>query len=98
MKTEKNTEHTEEIDSAAYGGSRYRLSYDKLQKKPSETVKKDYTTRIGIVLIVVSVFAAIGLLIVRYYGTSLSQIFSKGNPSDTSSGFHSYESVSDDAA
>ena len=89
MDPNKNTELSEDKASASYGGSRYRLSYDKLQKKSKEPPK---TSRLGIFLIVISILAALGLLTIWYFDMSLAQIFSPDKDSDTTSGFHSFES------
>lgn len=80
MDTEKNMSETTTTDLAAYGGSRYRLSYDKYQGDSKKyTIKR---TGVAAVLVIAVVFFLLGFIIYRYYDSSIRRFFS--DPDDTS--------------
>ena len=85
VRNEKDNKQLEADHSASYGGSRNRLSYENKHGEHEKNEKEgsDWTTRLGLFLILFAVFALIGLWIVWYFDSSLARIFSK-NHSDSS--------------
>ena len=83
MADKKDTKRDEWNDSASYGGSRNRLSYEKIHGEQSQSNKSDWTTRLGLFFILFGVFALIGIWIVWYFDSSLTKIFSKNDARET---------------
>ena len=96
MDIEQNIEKQEIVDPVAYGGSRYRLSYDKYQGGTEKA--KIRRARIVAVLLIASAFLVLGLLIFRYYENSIRRLFSDNTRSanTASANFQSYHSVETD--
>jgi len=93
---DKNIEKVEAVDPAAYGGSRYRLSYDKYQGAVEKARSK--RTEIVAVLVVAVVFFVLGFLIYRYFDRSVRHFFNDNSYSTNtaSANFQSYHGVETD--
>lgn len=89
MDFEKNTEEREAVDHAAYGGSRYRLSYDKYQGAV-EKIRSNRTS-IAAVCVVTVVLLFLGFLIYRYFDGSFRRYFS-GNGDSMGTGTANFQS------
>ncbi len=91
MDTDNRTERNETVDSDAYGGSRYRLFYDRYQGIVTEKIRGK-RSRIGLILIAIVVFVLLGLAISRYVSISFDRIVShrEGESDDATVNFQSY--------
>lgn len=82
-----------EKNDSAYGGCRYRLTYDKYEGAASakEPRKPRRPLSILIAVVVFFVFVASGFFIMRYYDTKVSRIISgSGASAKTVVNFQSY--------
>jgi hypothetical protein len=93
---EQNIEQQEIVDPVAYGGSRYRLSYDKYQGSIEKA--KIRRVRIVAVLLITVAFLLFGFMIYRYYENSIRRFFSDNSRSAgaATANFQSYHSVETD--
>ncbi len=82
MADNKEKKQEESVDSASFGGSSNRLSYEKSHSDKKDPPVSDWTTRLGLFLILFAVFALIGIWIVWYFDSSLARIFSKEKKTD----------------
>mgnify|MGYP000308921522 CR=1 FL=1 len=74
---EQNAVVMERPDSA-YGGCRYRLSYDKYENNGSQKIKgKSFKlSSLFIAVAVFAIFIALGFFILKYYNNTVSRIYS----------------------
>ena len=84
------------VDPVSYGGSRYRLSYDKYQGASEKT--KIRRTRIVTIFLVIVAFLVLGAMIYRYYENSVRRFFSEntGAANTASANFQSYHTIETD--
>ncbi len=96
MDIEQNIDQQEIVDPVAYGGSRYRLSYDKYQGSIEKV--KIRRARIVAALLIIVAFFVLGFMIYRYYENSIRRFFSGDSRSANaaSANFQSYHSVETD--